>query len=199
MFRYQSNMRAIVIAALTILVCLVCLTGATLALFTSDEEDGKIGIITTAGDVAVDIVDAEDGKTSLVGEVLQFQLTAENREVKFEPGATFYTQGFQVKNVGTVPVNFRLYISRDEEIEEAYTMEEFLSAFDIWIATTKNKHAAPQSLNEFTGSLSVDANTETYYLFVKMKEDAGNTFQGRSYEGIGITVYAVQGNVSVER
>jgi hypothetical protein len=28
-----------------------------------------------------------------------------------------------------------------------------------------------------------------------MKETAGNDFQGASYEGIGVTVYAVQGNV----
>ena len=198
MFRYQSNMRAIVIAALTILVCLVCLTGATLALFTSDEEDGKIGIITTAGDVAVDIVDAEDNEISLVGNVLQFQTSASNRDAKFEPGATFRTQGFQIKNVGSVPVNFRLYISRDEEIDAEFTMEEFLDAFDIWISTDRNNHVGAKSLNEFTGSLPVDSVSDTYYLFVRMKEDAGNEFQGRSYEGIGITVYAVQGNVSVE-
>ena len=198
MFRYQSNMRAIVIAALTILVCLVCLTGATLALFTSNEEDGRIGIITTAGNVAVDIVDAEYNEISLVGNVLQFQTSATNREAKFEPGATFRTQGFQIKNVGSVPVNFRLYISRDEEIDAEFTMEEFLSAFDIWISTNPDNHVGAQSLNEFTGTLPVDHVSDTYYLFVRMKDDAGNEFQGRSYEGIGITVYAVQGNVSVE-
>lgn len=198
MFRYQSNMRAIVIAALTILVCLVCLTGATLALFTSDEEDGKIGIVTTAGDVAVDIVDADDETKSLVGEVLQFMTSAETTEVLFEPGATFRTQGFQIKNVGSVPVKFRIHISRDEEIDAEFTMEEFLAAFDIWIATTPVKHVGAESLNEFTGSLAVDGVSDTYYLFVRMKEDADNSLQGRSYEGIGITVYAVQGNVSVE-
>ncbi len=198
MFRYQSNMRAIVIAALTILVCLVCLTGATLALFTSNEEDGRIGIITTAGNVAVDIVDAEYDEISLVGNVLKFQTSATNREAKFEPGATFRTQGFQIKNVGSVPVNFRLYISRDEEIDAEFTMEEFLSAFDIWISTNPDNHVGAQSLNEFAGTLPVDQASDTYYLFVRMKDDAGNEFQGRSYEGIGITVYAVQGNVSVE-
>jgi hypothetical protein len=28
-----------------------------------------------------------------------------------------------------------------------------------------------------------------------MKDTAGNEFQGAKYEGIGVTVYAVQGNV----
>lgn len=194
MLRYQSNMRAILIAALTILVCLVCLTGATLALFTSNEEDGTIGIITTAGDVAVDIVDATDGKTSLVGTVLQFQTSAENSEVLFEPGATFRTQGFQIKNIGSVPVNFRLYVSRDEEMD----MDAFLEAFDIWLSADPSKPDAARELNEFEGSLAVGANTEeTYYLFIKMKENAGNEFQNRIYTGIGVTVYAVQGNVAI--
>jgi hypothetical protein len=48
------------------------------------------------------------------------------------------------------------------------------------------------------GYLPAGQSDETFYcLFVKMKESAGNEFQGSTYEGIGITVHAVQGNVSV--
>ena len=57
MFRYKSHKQAFIMTALVILLCLVCLTGATLALFTSDPNDGTIGIITTSGDVEIDIVD----------------------------------------------------------------------------------------------------------------------------------------------
>ena len=42
MFRYKSNKQAIIIAALIILLCFVCLTGSTLALFTNDPEKGTI-------------------------------------------------------------------------------------------------------------------------------------------------------------
>jgi hypothetical protein len=31
-----------------------------------------------------------------------------------------------------------------------------------------------------------------------MKDTAGNEFQGKTYTGIGVTVYAVQGNVTIE-
>jgi hypothetical protein len=58
MLRYKSHKQAFIMAALVILLCLVCLTGATLALFTGNVNDGTIGIITTTGDIAVDIVDA---------------------------------------------------------------------------------------------------------------------------------------------
>ena len=117
----------IIIASLIIALCLVCLAGSTLALFT--ENAGTIGIITTTGDVEVDIVDTSEKEESLVGKTLQFMTTAENSVVLFEPGATFYTQGFKIKNEGTAPVQFTLSVSEDEKID----MEEFKKAFDVWI------------------------------------------------------------------
>ena len=92
MIRYRSNRKSFIIAALIVLLCLVCLAGSTLALFTSDIDDGTIGIIATSGDIKVDIVDSYTGD-SLVGEALQFQTSSERRQILFEPGATFYTQG----------------------------------------------------------------------------------------------------------
>ena len=63
MIRCKSYKQALVIAALVILLCLVCLSGATYALFTNDPSDGTIGIVTTSGKVDVDIINDYDGKT----------------------------------------------------------------------------------------------------------------------------------------
>lgn len=187
--RYKTNKQAIIIAALVILLCLVCLTGATLALFTSDLEDGTIGIVTTAGDIKVDITDAVTGE-SLVGKTLSF----EGENVLFEPGATFFTGGFKVSNVGDIPVNFRLYISDDDQID----MDEFNKAFEVWIATEPGRPDGGEKLTDFVGRLEVgQSSEETYYLFIKMKETVGNEFQGKTYSGIGVTVCAVQGNVNI--
>lgn len=195
MFRYRSNKQAFIIAVLVIPLCLVSLTGATLALFTNNTSNGTIGVITTAGDVKVDIVSATDPSTSLVGQVLQFQTSADQKEILFEPGATFYTQGFKIKNTGDIPVNFRLSVSEDEDID----MEEFKKAFEVWISTDPQNPAAATKLTEYIGRLEAgDSSTDTYYLFIKMKEAVGNEFQGKTYSGIGVTVYAVQGNVNVE-
>jgi hypothetical protein len=194
MLRYKSHKQAFIMTALVILLCLVCLTGATLALFTGNINDGTIGVITTSGDIAVDIVDAFSN-TTLVGEVLQFQTSADRKELLFEPGATFYTRGFKVKNAGDIPVNFRLSVSEDEAID----MEEFHKAFEVWISTSPTDPANAQKLTNFTGRLEVGESSEsTYYLFVKMKESVGNDFQGKTYTGIGITVYAVQGNAKLD-
>ena len=193
MFRYKSHKQAFIMTALVILLCLVSLIGATLALFSSDTRDGTIGIITTAGEVKVDIVDASLDNT-LVGKVLQFQTSSERKEILFEPGAVFYTQGFKVKNAGDIPINFRLSVSEDEKID----MEEFNNAFDVWISTDKTNPGNAQKLTDFTGHLKVGETSETtYFLFIKMKESVGNEFQGKTYTGIGVTVYAVQGNVDI--
>ena len=112
MLRYRTSKQAYIVTALIILLCVVCLVGSTLALFTSNKEDGTIGIITTAGTVRVDIVDALDEKISFAGKALPFLTPRGNEELLFEPGATFYTQGFKIKNSGDVPINFHLAVNR---------------------------------------------------------------------------------------
>ena len=197
MFRYKSHKQAFIMTALVILLCLVCLTGATLALFTSDPNDGTIGIVTTSGDVEIDIVDTS-GET-LQNKALSFITLSNVTEPLFEPGATFYTQGFKIKNTGDVPVKFRLNFNEEgikDENGNVITVETLLETFEIWITTDPSKPESAMPLEPFVGSLDVEENreSETYYLFIKMKESVGNDFQGKTYTGIGITVYAVQGN-----
>ena len=195
MFRCKSNKKAFIMTALIILLCLVCLTGATLALFTSNLNDGTIGIVTTTGSVKVDIVDTSPKQNTLVDKVLQFQTSSTQKVILFEPGATFYTQGFQIKNQGNIPINFRLSVSEDENLD----MEEFNRAFEVWITTDPKDTGSAQRLPAFEGRLEKNGDcSATYYLVIKMKETADNSFQGKSYQGIGVTVYAVQGNVDIK-
>ncbi len=194
MTRYSTSKQSIIVAVLVILLCLIALTGATLALFTNNSKAGKIGIVTTAGDVAVDIVADTEAQESLVGDVLSFMTSSEHQEVSFEPGAVFYTQGFQIKNTGNIPVNFRLYISEDSSID----MEEFHRAFEFWITTDPGSRDHTERLITFSDELDVGECSETFYLVIKMKETAGNEFQNKTYAGIGVTVYAVQANVDIK-
>ena len=197
MLRYKSHKQAFIMTALVILLCLVCLTGATLALFTSDANDGTIGIVTTAGDVEVDIIDLS-GET-LQNKALDFitssGATTDGGNVLFEPGATFRTQGFRVKNTGEIPVNFSLSVSKDDKID----MEEFDKAFELWIVKEGDDFLTAKKLTEFrVNGLAVGDSSDIYYLFIKMKESVGNEFQGKTYTGIGVTVYAVQGNAKLD-
>ena len=193
-YSYDSERRkktTIIILIIIILILLATIVGLTYALFTSGGDDGKIGINVTSGECKIDIVSTED--KSLVGDVLDF-VTAEKKEkIYFEPGATYYTEGFEVKNVGNIPVNFRVYISEDEE-NDRYDFEE---AFELWITKDTADIENAEKLTSFTGRLEVDQTSETYYLVIRMKESAGNEFQNKTYTGIGVTVYAVQGNVDI--
>ena len=192
MSRYKINNKTFIIAAMVILLCLVSITGATLALFTSNTEDGKIGINATSGNLKVDIVDASENPSSLVGDVLDFVTTSDNKKILFEPGATYYTEGFRVKNNGSIPVNFILYISEDETVSA-----DFSDAFEVWLTEDPTNRENMVKLQEFDGRLEVGQNSSIYYLVFRMKEPAGDEFQDRTFTGVGITVCAVQGNVSI--
>ena len=189
MSRYKPTKKSFIIATMVILLCLVSITGATFALFTSTTEDGKIGINTTSGSLKVDIIDASDNPTSLVGDVLDFITTSDKQEILFEPGAMYYTEGFRVKNNGSIPMNFILYISEDETVSE-----DFSEAFEVWLTNDPTSRSNMVKLQEFNGGLAVGETSDIYYLVFRMKETAGNEFQNRSFTGVGITVCAVQGN-----
>ena len=192
MTRYRIKSSKIIIAAMIILLCLVSITGATLALFTSNENDGKIGINATSGDLRVDIVDADDPTDSLVGEVLDFYTPDDRDGVLFEPGATYRTEGFRVLNSGDIPINFILYVSEDETVAE-----DFKDAFEVWITNDLSNKAAAVKLQEYDGRLEVGQCSDIYYLVFRMKETAGNEYQDRTFTGVGVTVCAVQGNASI--
>ena len=195
MFRCRNFHKAIVMTAMVILLCLVCLTGATYALFVSDPDAGTIGIVATAGEIKVDIIDPDSGDT-LVGSALKFQTTSANQSVSFEPGAVFFTQPFRIKNEGSISINYRLSVSVKNEEER----KELEDAFDLWIVTDPHDLENAQPMTKFIGHLDTQKNSESteYYLLIKMKESAGNEYQNKQYNGIGVTVYAVQGNVDVE-
>ena len=189
MSRYNVDKKTFIIAAMVILLCLVSLTGATLALFTSETEDGKIGINATSGNVKIDIIDATDETVSLVGEVLDFVTPTGDGLVQFEPGAVYYTEGFRVKNNSSIPVNFIVYISEDDTVSA-----DFSEAFEVWLTTDPTSREGMQQIQQFEGSLNLGETSDVLYLVFRMKESAGNEFQDRTFTGVGITVCAVQGN-----
>ena len=197
MFRYRNKEKTIVIAVIIILLCLVSIVGVTLALFTSDIDDGTIGINATAGKLKLDIVDDVDPQRSLVGEFLHFVTQdGEELEVLFEPGAYYYTEGFRVLNKGNVNMKYIVYISADELMSTT----NFAEAFDVWITDKKpTDRQVPENIDDlqkFEGELIGGEISKTYYLVIRMKEDIGNKYNRHTTytAGIGITVCAVQGN-----
>ena len=91
-------------------------------------------------------------------------------------------------------MNFSLSVSKDDKID----MEEFDKAFELWIVKEDDDFSSAERITEFkVNGLPAGESSETYYLFIKMKESVDNEFQGKTYTGIGVTVYAVQGNAKL--
>ena len=200
MLSKQLNRSSLILAIIIILLCLSCLAGATYALFTNDPHDGTIGVVSTAGKIKVDVVDP-DTQESLLDDVLTFYIEGGDEdgdgdgEIWFEPGMLIRTTGFKVKNIGTISINFRISVSKDSKIDA----NEFNRAFELWISTDPDSIDEAKPIQLFEDDLAPEALSEnTYYLFIKMKETAGNEFQEKEYRGIGVTVYAIQGNKELE-
>ena len=188
---WGGEMKKITMSIMIIFLCLTSVVGVTWALFTHSN-DGKIGINTTSGYIDMDIVDI-DGN-SLVNDVLDFDVDRDDDgPLYFEPGATFYTEGFRIVNKGNIKVNYRVYISNDD----SENMVEFSEAFELWICENPKDMSNAKKITEFEGTLNGNDAGKLYFLVIKMKETAGNDFQGKVYSGIGITVHAVQGNVNI--
>ena len=180
---------AIITLIVLLLLCLAINAALTYFLLKKNGGvDGKIGVNVTSGECKIDIIDTEN--KTLVGDVLDFESASGNEKLYFEPGATYRTQGFIVKNEGSIPVDFRIYIS----VDEADISAGFQEAFDLWISKDASNYENAERLTEFTGKLEVNEQSEVFYLIIKMKENAGNEFQNKTYTGIGITVCAVQRN-----
>ena len=170
--------RALLTSVFSLALCLAMLVGTTFAWFT-DSASTAVNKI-EAGKLDIQLL-AEDGVTSLEGKTLQWQKAkdAENEKVLWEPGCTYDLQPIVIKNNGTLALKYKIVITGingDAELNEA--IEWTING--VSLDTEK--------------SLPVGT-SDTLIISGHMKNDAGNTYQGMTIDGIGITVYAAQDTV----
>lgn len=181
--------KALTTSAVILALCLSTLIGITYALFTSDANDGIIGINSTAGIVKVDILNEND--KSLVDQSFTFYTPDGKQDILWEPGATYYTEAFKIKNAGNVDMKYQIYING------GVGDTKLLEAFDFYITTDPaSKDAIVELDGSFIESLAEKECSEYYYLVAHMKEEAGNEYKKLKLSGVGITVYAVQENAN---
>ena len=184
--------KKVFLPSVVILLCSVSVVGSTYALFTNGE-DGKVNINAASGYIQLDILDTNN--QSLIGDNIDFIIPSDLDLTNLEPGATIRTQGFKIKNNGNITVNFKLFKNENSNIN----WTELEEGFELWITDDKNDKTNAQNVKNFIGTLAPGETSGEYYLFIKMKESAGNNFQSQIFTGIGITIYAVQGNVSTNQ
>ncbi len=185
----KATKRALLTSVMALVMCVVMLVGTTFAWFT-DTASTAVNKI-QAGNLDVDIVD-ENGD-SLDGGTLSFVNKENQSNILWEPGATFFTQGFKIVNKGNLALKYKVVVSGTTGDAK------LLKAIEFDVVTEKTKEAAEALAKE--GNLlkqndSAPADTDAakvyYYLRGHMKEEAGNEYKNLTLDGISITVYATQ-------
>ena len=198
--KLKSKKSALLMSFTSLLLCFAMLAGSTFAWFTDTATTGVNKIV--SGKLKVDIV-AEDGVTSLTGtgNALKFQNNANSNDILWEPGVTFLTQGFKIKNDGNLALKWKMTVNKENAVNskvgsEAAPSKSLLDVIDFSVVTSQAKDAKAVAIEDFVGHLLKEtASTETYYIKAHMQETAGNDYQSLTLEGITITVYATQDTV----
>ena len=141
-----------------------------------------------AGALDVQLLD-EQGNT-IEGQTLSWKKAAghENEAVLWEPGCTYNLQSFKIKNNGNLALKYKIVISGI--VGDA----KLLEAIDFTVTGVDGVTTA-NALNGFEGKLAASSMTDAITISGHMKESAGNEYQGKSIDGIGITVVATQDTV----
>ncbi len=185
----KSLKRALLSSAFSLIICVAMLIGTTFAWFT-DTASTAVNKI-QAGNLKVDIVDKNGN--SLNGKSLNFRDVNNKTDILWEPGAKFNLDSFKIVNKGNLALKYKVIISGING------SAKLLEAIDF---TVKIGDAAEAALADWEGVLLPDGaaaadtmpvkETKLITISGKMREDAGNEYQGLSIGGIGITVLATQ-------
>ncbi len=188
----KSTKKALTTSIISILLCLAMFIGSTFAWFT-DTASTTVNKI-QAGSLDVDIVDASGN--SLNGKTLSFKNVNNGSDILWEPGATFNLDSFKIVNKGNLALKYEV------KVNGVTGNAKLLKAIDFKAKVRVGDVDTVYSLSDLKGNIvpagktagtdEVAGETGLITIYGKMKEDAGNEYQGLSLDGIGITVVATQ-------
>lgn len=173
--------------ALLTIITVMLMLGSTMAWF----QDTEVVINTyTFGKLDVAIVDKDE---KIIGATpLQF-VKPDGREYQagaylFEPGATFQLKEFYIKNSGDVALKYRLKL----DTTGAKGQMKLLDSMEITATMGNGVNLEPFQLDSKTRTLAAGAKDGPVRIYIHMKKEAGNEYQGLSVEGLVVKVIAVQ-------
>ena len=185
----KTTKRALLSSVVAMLVCFTMLLSTTFAWFTDTAVSGSNVIVSGKLDVA--LIDANDA--SLEGEVIEWAAKDGRAQDKilWEPGCTYETEPFYVKNNGNLALKYQVVINGIEGDAK------LLEAIE-WTVTVGGVET---DLSTFEGKLYPTAGSdksEAIILSGHMKEDAGNEYQDLTVNGISISVFATQLDAEID-
>ena len=183
----KTTKRALLSSVMAIVLCLAMLIGTTFAWFTDSASTAVNKIQAGTLDVALEMKDAQGNWVPAEGQTLSFVKAAgapANEQILWEPGCTYELPELRIVNKGSLALKYKIAISGI--VGDA----KLLEAIDFTYGDNININAEV--------SLAPNAATEGIVIKGHMQESAGNEYQGKSIDGIGITVYATQDTVEYD-
>lgn len=206
----KSTKSALLSSVLATVLCVAMLVGTTFAWFTDSVTSGKNKIV--AGNLDVELVDAQGN--SLEGEVLGWKAfdNREQEQILWEPGCTYNTEEFYIKNDGSLNLKFKFAVSGIQGDAKLLEVIDFTAMADTsWFKFNTGAVSISPESSEFDLLKGCDIDTLFYgkmhfdeytlapgqtvgpiTLTGHMQEEAGNEYQGLSIDGIAITLIATQ-------
>ena len=183
----NSTKRTLALSLLVMLLCVAMLVGTTFAWFTDSASTAVNKIQAGTLDVALEMKDANGEWESAEGQTLNWKKDPNaptDEEVLWEPNCTYELPELRIVNKGNLALKYKIEISGivgDAKLLEAIDFTVKVGDTDI-------------NLDTYEGTLMPGDATNSQILAISghMREDAGNEYQGKSIEGIGITVVATQ-------
>lgn len=183
MRKCKDTKRALLISVLSVALCLAMLVGTTFAWFTDVARTGYSAITSGRLDIVLQYKDGETWK-SAEGKPLNFVKAAdaaEDEELLWEPGCTYYLPEVRVINNGTLAVKYEYDTSKFVFTGDT----KLLDALEFVGEAEGDDPESPAILlpGEYSNPLKIGFH---------MKETAGNEYQGLTLTGAQIAVVATQ-------
>ena len=195
----KSTKRAFGCSVVAVAICVAMLIGTTFAWFTSTASTNVNKIESGKLAVGLEVKKADGSWENAEGKTLNFVKgtnAPENEAVLWEPGCTYTLPAIRVINNES---NSNLALKYKLVISGATGDVDLLNAiqFTAKIGEDEQPFANGSTLLQ-DKVLKPGQNSGEITLSGHMKEEAGNTYQGKTVSGIAVTVYATQAAVEYD-
>ncbi len=186
MEKSKSTKRALTASIISLLVCVTMLLGTTFAWFTDTATAGVNKIESGTLDIEL-----QDETGAPLTEALKWVKAADaptDEAVLWEPGASYDLQSFKVVNKGNLAVKYKIEVAGIQSGDA-----ELLDALEFTF-----KEGSTETVLGTDQHLAKEAASDLITITAKMREDAGNEYQGKTVDGIMIKVVATQDTVEYD-
>ena len=200
----KTSKRALLCSVLSIALCLSMLIGTTFAWFT-DTATTAVNKI-QAGNLDIELQMKEGDKwVNAEGKTLNWVKAANgaSQEILWEPGATYKLPELRVINNGNLALKYKIVISGAKDANAENNKDDLIlmNVLDWTYSISGNGGEAVSNLDTERHLAAKTTNADvfdTLTIQAKMRETAGNEYQGLAIEGIAITVVATQDTVEYD-